>query len=84
MTRHPIESSNIRDIAHEGTILEVTFKSGKRYRYLAVPPEDFAKLMAAESKGSHFASAIKPRFDCAGEIEIAPDIPEEEPDEPEA
>lgn len=35
---------------------------GKVFLYPKVGPEDFAKFDAAESKGKHYATVIKPQF----------------------
>jgi hypothetical protein len=69
MQRQPIESSNIQDAGFDAATgtLEITFRSGKRYRYHGVSPERFSEFMAAPSKGSFFAREIKPNHDCSGE-----------------
>jgi KTSC domain len=63
MNRIPVESQLLTDIAHEGDVLEVTFKkTGARYRYEGVSPEAFAALQAAKSVGGHFLANIRPTF----------------------
>ena len=42
--------------------LDVTFVSGKRYSYHAVPPETVAEMRAAYSKGSYFNREIRDNF----------------------
>jgi lysyl-tRNA synthetase class 2 len=69
MQRQQVESSNIQDAGFDANtgVLEVTFKSGKRYRYHGVSPERFTEFMNAPSKGSFFAREIKPHHECSGE-----------------
>jgi hypothetical protein len=51
-------------------VLEIAFASRKPgepdkvYHYAEFTPEDWAAFQAAESKGSHFLRAIKPKFAC--------------------
>jgi hypothetical protein len=42
--------------------LDITFTSGKTYRYLRVPPEVYDGLLDAESKGEFFNENIKDDF----------------------
>jgi hypothetical protein len=42
--------------------LDITFTSGKTYRYLQVPPEVYDGLLDAESKGEFFNDNIKDAF----------------------
>jgi hypothetical protein len=42
--------------------LDITFTSGKTYRYLEVPPEIYDGLLDAESKGEFFNENIKDDF----------------------
>lgn len=60
MKRTPVDSSNIVSVGHEQT-LEVEFAGGV-YRYDGVPADLHQQLMAAESKGQFFASAIKGKY----------------------
>lgn len=39
--------------------LDILFASGKKYRYLGVPPDIYAGLLDAESKGQFFNEEIK-------------------------
>jgi KTSC domain len=57
-------SSAIRSFAYdaEGKALDVTFVSGRRYRYLAVPPETARGMEGAESKGRFFNAEIRDVF----------------------
>lgn len=62
MHRIPVESSNVASIGYEAGVLEVGFKGGAVYRYANVTRQDYEHLIAAESKGSYFARAIKPHY----------------------
>ena len=42
--------------------LDITFTSGKTYRYLSVPVEIYDGLLDAESKGEFFNDSIKDEF----------------------
>jgi hypothetical protein len=42
--------------------LDITFTSGKTYRYLEVPVEIYEGLLDAESKGEFFNDSIKDEF----------------------
>jgi hypothetical protein len=42
--------------------LELQFCSGKRYLYFRVPPQSYAELLQADSKGAFFNRAIRNRF----------------------
>jgi hypothetical protein len=42
--------------------LDITFTSGKTYRYLKVPAEVYEWLLDAESKGEFFNNNIKDEF----------------------
>ena len=42
--------------------LELVFRSGRIYRYFAVPPPIVEGLIAATSKGVYFNSRIRHRF----------------------
>jgi len=42
--------------------LDITFTSGKTYRYREVPPEIYDGLLEAESKGEFFNDNIKDVF----------------------
>lgn len=57
-------SSVIRDYAYDlqAGALDVTFASGRRYRYQAVPPEVVSGLERAESKGRFFNARIRDAF----------------------
>lgn len=64
VTMQPVASSNIAGIGYDpdASHLYVDFgtrETPKVYRYEGVAPEKHAALMAADSKGSHFASQIR-------------------------
>ena len=42
--------------------LRVTFQSGRRYRYQQVPPEIYAEMKNAFSKGEFFNAHIRDHF----------------------
>ena len=64
MLRARVESSNIAMVGYdeEQKILEITFRDGRVYHYLEVPPERALSLLRAESKGRFLNSDIKPAF----------------------
>ena len=43
-------------------VLDVTFVTGRRYRYFAVPPAVAKGLETAGSKGRYFNAAIRNRY----------------------
>jgi hypothetical protein len=57
-------SSVIRSFAYDPgrKALLITFQSGRRYRYLDVPPETFVELKAASAKGIYFNQHIRNRY----------------------
>jgi hypothetical protein len=63
MTRTPVKSSNVVSIGHDPTSerLQVEFANGV-YEFKGVSAEQHARLMAADSKGSHFHEFIKGKF----------------------
>jgi hypothetical protein len=50
------------DYDEEAAELDITFTSGKTYRYLHVPLEIYVDLLDAESKGEYFNDNIKDVF----------------------
>ena len=65
MLRSRVDSSTIAMVGYdeEQQILEITFRDGRVYHYLEVPPERALSLLRAESKGRFLNSDIKPEFD---------------------
>ena len=57
-------STVIRSIGYdvEHRQLSVTFRSGRRYRYEAVPPELYEAFKRAFSKGEFFNTHIRDRY----------------------
>lgn len=49
-------------------VLDVTFTTGRRYRYRGVPPDEADRFHAAFSKGRHFNAHIRDHYDF---IEVA-------------
>jgi hypothetical protein len=62
--RLPMQSSVIvsADYDEAEATLDITFTSGKTYRYFDVPGDVYAALMDAESKGMFFNENIKGVF----------------------
>jgi hypothetical protein len=59
-----VKSSMIHAVGYdaERRTLEVIFNTGGIYFYDGVPPEVYAELMAAESKGSYMSLSIIPVY----------------------
>ena len=62
--RQPVESSNLRSVGYDSAseTLDVEFANTMVFRYLDVPVDAHAELMAAASIGSHFAKAIRGKY----------------------
>lgn len=58
-------SSVIRRFDYDAALaaLDVTFVSGRRYRYFEVPPMVAERFRRASSKGQFFNTRIRDRFD---------------------
>lgn len=56
----PVDSSMISAVGYDQELLELTvlFNSGQTYVYQEVPPEIYAGLMAASSKGQYMRAHI--------------------------
>ena len=54
-----VQSSNIRAIGHDGSMLRVEFSNGSTYDYEGVPSRVFDDLVSADSVGRYFAQNIK-------------------------
>jgi hypothetical protein len=50
------------DYRPDRRILEVTFTTGRRYRYLDVPQKIYRDMRASFSKGEYFNRCVKPHF----------------------
>jgi len=59
-----VQSSVITKVEYDEDTgeLDITFMSGKTYRYLHVPLEIYVDLLDAESKGGYFNDCIKDEF----------------------
>ena len=57
MHRTAVESSNVKSLGfdREAGVLEVEYRSGHVYQYTDVKPDEYAALLAADSKGRHLA-----------------------------
>ncbi|CAM3843811.1 KTSC domain-containing protein [Deinococcus frigens] len=60
VTLHPVDSSMMSHIGYDpaSKTLTILFNSGKRYDYDDVPPEVYARFLAASSQGSFFRNEI--------------------------
>ena len=63
--RSPVSSSSLASVGYDAVakVLEIEFRRGAVYRYLAVPEAIFRKFMSAESKGRYFSQHIRGRYD---------------------
>jgi KTSC domain len=64
MRRRAVSSSAISSVGYDRKeqVLELEFSSGGVYDYYEVPPEVYAELMAAESKGRFIAEQIRGQY----------------------
>lgn len=64
MRRKPVDSSSLVSVGYDPKrrILEIEFEGGGVYDYLGVPPEVFAALMEAPSKGAYVNDVVKEGF----------------------
>jgi hypothetical protein len=64
MDRVSVESATLASVGYDqGTlVLELEFRSGEIYQYLAVPPSIHRTLLNAESKGQFFNRSIRNSF----------------------
>jgi hypothetical protein len=60
----PVKSSSVAAIDHDPATkaLTVQFHNGGMYRFDGVSPDQHAKLMGADSIGSHFQRHIRTKF----------------------
>jgi frataxin-like iron-binding protein CyaY len=64
MAKIPVHSSHIAAIEYRTDgVTELAFRNGKQYVINGLPPEVFEQWVLAESKGSFFATKIKPYYD---------------------
>jgi hypothetical protein len=66
MLRQRVISSELRSVGYDrhNNVLEAEFRTGGVYRYFGVPPNVYAALIAAPSKGRFFNMQIKPTYRC--------------------
>ncbi|MFJ8040428.1 KTSC domain-containing protein [Kitasatospora sp. NPDC096147] len=62
MERRPVESSCLSSAGHQGTTLELEFRSGSVYAYADVPETEYRALLAAPSLGRYFHAHIRDRY----------------------
>jgi hypothetical protein len=64
ITHLELDSSSLRSVAYaaETATLELAFRNGSTYRYFEVPLPTYQALVAADSKGRYFTTAIRPSF----------------------
>jgi len=55
----PVKSSNLKSVAYENVILEVTFQDNRTYQYYDVEVDKYNSLLNASSKGSYLDKHIK-------------------------
>jgi hypothetical protein len=63
--RQRVDSTSIESVGYETrlNVLEVKFRSGALYRYVAVPPAVFQAFLKAGSKGRYFTRQIRNRYE---------------------
>ena len=70
---HPVKSSNIEAIGHDGDALHVQYRNGTTYTYAGVPESHFHNAKSADSVGRYINANIKGTFDHA---KLEPEQPE--------
>lgn len=60
MEWHPVSSSMLDAVAHDGNTLYARYKGGKVYSHPNVPETKFQALLKSPSKGQFFNTHIKP------------------------
>ena len=63
--RVAVKSSSLLSIGfdREARVLEIEFRSGASYRYLAVPPAVFEEMKTSASKGRYFAQFVRGKYE---------------------
>jgi hypothetical protein len=61
---YDVESSNVKQIGHDGNDLYVRFKNDGVYKYMEVPENIFDGLLNAESVGQMLNKDIKRLYEC--------------------
>ena len=62
VTLHPIDSSYIAAIGHDGRTLAVQFANGKLFHYADVPEDVYRTVKDAPSIGSAFAKLVRSSY----------------------
>lgn len=62
-TMHPVESSNVSSIGHDGQDMHVAYKSGGIYVYKDVPVATFQAARAAKSVGGYIHDNVRDRHE---------------------
>jgi hypothetical protein len=64
MARVELQSTSLKAATYQDkdAVLELEFRSGAIYRYLAVPEQVYQELVKAESKGQYFNQHIRNRY----------------------
>jgi KTSC domain len=65
MQRIPIISTTLKSAGYADSILEIEFHDGAIYHYFDVPAEVAKSFMESESKGQHFVTRIRERYEFA-------------------
>lgn len=62
-TMHPVESSNVASIGHDGKDMHVAYKSGGVYVYKDVPVSTFQEARAADSVGGYIHAHVRDKHE---------------------
>jgi hypothetical protein len=62
---HPVESSNIEAIGHDGDALHVRYRNGGTYTYAGVPESTFHAARSSQSIGRFLHANVKGQYDHA-------------------
>jgi hypothetical protein len=64
IVRHEVESSSIVSAGYDASTktFDIEYVSGSVYRYADVPPQVYARFLAADSKGRFVNTVIKKRY----------------------
>lgn len=62
VTLHPIDSTFVAALGHDGTTLAVQFTNGKVFHYADVPEEVYREVASAPSVGSTFSKLVRSRY----------------------
>jgi len=64
MVRVELQSSLLKAASYQDgcALLDLEFRGGEIYRYVAVPAQTYRELLLAESQGRYFNTHIRTRF----------------------